>query len=73
MKTISYKIGIGELVCKQEILDGLNNEVNLKATYEPTSPAKGNIVIEIPDDFSLEDSLYLGLYIGSIKTLKLVG
>lgn len=32
-----------------------------------------DIIITVPDDFTMEDAIYLGTYIGQIETMALTG
>jgi hypothetical protein len=72
MNTITYELGIGDYMSRDEVLTALA-KLNLDAQYISVTSLKGKIVIKVPDTFSLSDAMSLGAYVGQIQTMKLAG
>jgi len=73
MNTITYELGIGGYVGRDEAIEAINNTLKLSAKYVSITPLTGKIEIKVPDDFSLSDAMALGAYVGQIQTMKLAG
>jgi hypothetical protein len=72
MNTIVYNLSPGTYSARQEIIDSLNAITGITAELKVIGYGKGEILITVPDDFSLVDAVTMGAYIGQIETMHYV-
>jgi hypothetical protein len=72
MNTIICQIGMVNYGSKDDVVLSLNDLENISAEYVSLGFGKGEIHIQVPDDFSVNDVLSLGQYIGGIQSMHLM-
>lgn len=70
--TIVYNVSPGIYSTREEVVNALNAISAITAEFKSTGFAKGEILISVPDDFSLTDAVTMGAYIGQIETMHSV-
>jgi hypothetical protein len=72
-KKLVYKIKAVNYSSKDDVLNSINElGNNITAHYFPMGTLEGELHIQVPHDFDMEDALMLGSYIGQIQTMKLM-
>ena len=72
MTTIVYNVSPGIYSTREQVVNALNDISAITAEFKSTGYGKGEIIITVPDDFSLTDAVTMGAYIGQIETMHSV-